>query len=99
LRDWGIQPAGNKIFRDHHRYTESDAHEIETEARNAGADALICTEKDIFNLTDVRWKTFEVMYCRISLRIDREEDFWHAIMAAVESRPKSKKSTPGNGRV
>jgi tetraacyldisaccharide 4'-kinase len=95
LRDWGIQLAGSKFFRDHHRYTQENVREIEAEARTAGADALLCTEKDVFNLTGVRAQSLDVMFCRISLRIESEEDFWRAVMAAVESpaRPRSKRAT------
>ena len=94
LCDWGIHLAGSKFFRDHHRYTQEDFREIEIEARNAGADALLCTEKDAFNLAGVRPEALEVIFCRISLRIDREQDFWRALLAAAESRTYSQKATP-----
>ena len=86
LRDWGFEIAGHKFFPDHHRYTLKDAHAIETGARAAGANAILCTEKDIFNLGDVRMGSFEVSYCRISLRIEREDEFWGHIQASTESR-------------
>lgn len=94
LRDWGISVAGSKFFRDHHRYTQEDIREIETAAHEAGADALLCTEKDAFNLTGVGPEVLEVIFCRISLRIDREEDFWRAIIAAAESRLRSQEAKP-----
>jgi tetraacyldisaccharide 4'-kinase len=85
LRDWGFSLAGSKFFQDHHRYTQEDFREIETEARAAGANALLCTEKDAFNLTAVRTTALDVIFCRITLRIDREEDFWRTVMIKVES--------------
>jgi tetraacyldisaccharide 4'-kinase len=79
LRQWGLQFVGHKSFPDHHRYTPADAFAIESEARNSGADALICTEKDLFNLRHVHWNSSPVYFCRISLQIDRGEEFWAAI--------------------
>jgi tetraacyldisaccharide 4'-kinase len=85
LRDWGFQITGHSFFRDHHRYTQQDIAAIETEARNSGAEAVICTEKDVFNLGDVHWNELAPLYCRISLAVDREEEFWGAILARAES--------------
>ncbi|MGD0962886.1 MAG: tetraacyldisaccharide 4'-kinase [Candidatus Acidiferrales bacterium] len=85
LRDWGFEIVGHRFFRDHHRYTQQDATAIETEARKRGADALLCTEKDVFNLNGVLWNDLGVLYCRMSLVVDREEEFWRAIIAKSES--------------
>ena len=89
LRAWGLDIVGHKSFPDHHRYTPQDAREIENEARVAGASALLCTEKDIFNLAGVRMESFSVSCCRISLRIDRDEEFWRLILSIAGSRAKS----------
>jgi tetraacyldisaccharide 4'-kinase len=85
LREWGFEIVGHAFFRDHHRYTQQDALAIEAEARKLGAEALICTEKDVFNLNGVRWNVPCVLYCRISLVVDREEEFWRAILAKAGS--------------
>ena len=86
LRDWGLRIAGHKFFRDHHRYTQQDAQEIQEEARNAGATGVICTEKDIFNLRGTRWQSSGVFYSRVSMCIEREEEFWRVIIAKSKSR-------------
>jgi tetraacyldisaccharide 4'-kinase len=89
LREWGFEVAGHKFFPDHHLYTQRDALLIESEARRTAAETLICTEKDFFNLRgsrgDVRWEDLPVFYCRISMRIDRPEQFWSAILACLQS--------------
>ena len=85
LREWGFQITGHIFFPDHHRYTPGDARAIESAARKAGAHALICTEKDIFNLAGAGMLTFDVFYCRISMRIDLEEEFWRTITTVAES--------------
>jgi tetraacyldisaccharide 4'-kinase len=86
LGDWGLQVVGRKFFADHHRYTQQDARAIEREAREAGAGAAICTEKDIHNLSGVDWPSFSVLYCRISLHIEHADRFWRVMMAALDSR-------------
>jgi tetraacyldisaccharide 4'-kinase len=86
LRGWGLQIVGRKFFADHHRYTQQDARAIEREAREAGAEAAICTEKDIHNLRGVDWPSFSVLYCRISLQVEHADQFWRVMMAALASR-------------
>ncbi len=85
LHDWGFQLVGHAFFRDHHRYTQQDASAIEGEARRLGAEALICTEKDAFNLDGVRCNELPALYCRISLGIADEEEFWRTIVAKSKS--------------
>lgn len=85
LRDWGFQIVGHKFFPDHHRYSLSDITAIEKEARKAGATSLICTEKDSFNLRGTV-TSLELCVCSITLHIDREEDFWSAVMKKAQSR-------------
>ncbi len=87
LRAWGFPLMGHKYFRDHHRYTQADVQDIAKEAEALGADRLICTEKDLFNLSGVRWApTSNVFYCSISMRIDRESEFWAAVEAVVNRK-------------
>jgi tetraacyldisaccharide 4'-kinase len=85
LREWGFQIVAERFFPDHHRYTPEDVQVIETEARKFGADALICTEKDTFNLASAQFRSFGVSFCRITLQIDRPEDFWQTITSAIRS--------------
>lgn len=85
LRKWGFQIAGHKFFRDHHRYTQQDISRVKEAARSAGAEALICTEKDTYNLRGVRDNLLDVFYCRISMHVDREDEFWREIMSRAEA--------------
>jgi tetraacyldisaccharide 4'-kinase len=84
LRAWKFPIVGYKFFRDHHRYTQADVQAIEREAQAVGARSILCTEKDLFNLSGVRWgPASDVHFCRISMHIDREEEFWAAVEAEV----------------
>jgi tetraacyldisaccharide 4'-kinase len=84
LRGWGFQIVGQRGFADHHVYTARDAAEIEKSAANCGADALLCTEKDVWNLRNVQFAALPVYCCRISL--DLPEAFWNAVEETVRRR-------------
>ncbi|HVP44214.1 MAG TPA: tetraacyldisaccharide 4'-kinase [Terriglobales bacterium] len=46
----GIEPAGEAVFRDHHRYTKDDVHELLHLAQKCDAGGFVTTEKDAVNL-------------------------------------------------
>ncbi|HEY6465172.1 MAG TPA: tetraacyldisaccharide 4'-kinase [Candidatus Acidoferrales bacterium] len=79
LREWGFHICGPRLFRDHHRYTQQELDELGKQARAAGADGLLCTEKDRFNLNAVKSLPMETAYCRISMQVDKAKDFWRKI--------------------
>jgi tetraacyldisaccharide 4'-kinase len=91
LRDWGFQVAGHRFFPDHHHYTQRDAEELEQAAHAAGASSVICTEKDLSKLSKIHWRTSDLFVCRISLHIEREDDFWRAVMTKAEARSVAKR--------
>jgi tetraacyldisaccharide 4'-kinase len=86
LQRWNLQAVGHKFYRDHHRFTQSEFDALAREARVAGAEALICTEKDAFNLAGVRTDAMDVFYCVISLCVERGEEFWRSVMAVAEQK-------------
>lgn len=83
LRRWGFSVAGERRFRDHHRYSSAEVAALEQAADLAGADAMICTEKDVFNLRDAAPGRLPVYACRIRLAIADASGFWSAILSAV----------------
>jgi tetraacyldisaccharide 4'-kinase len=50
LESAGMRIAARVAFPDHHRYTTSDLERLATAARQAGAEALLTTEKDLVRL-------------------------------------------------
>jgi tetraacyldisaccharide 4'-kinase len=86
LQRWNFQVADRKFYRDHHRYTQGEFDALAQEARAAGADALICTEKDAFNLAGVRTDAIDVFYCVISLCVERGDDFWRSVTALAQQQ-------------
>jgi tetraacyldisaccharide 4'-kinase len=91
LREWGFQVAGFNNFPDHHRFTTEDIRAIEAQAREAGADAAICTEKDIFNLSGVQWSGIDLYYCRIWMHVAYEDEFWRTVLSVADSRKRRSK--------
>jgi tetraacyldisaccharide 4'-kinase len=85
LRRWGFQLVGERSFADHHVYDAREMNDLELAAAGCGADALICTEKDVWNLRHVQATAMPVYCCRISLELPVEE-FRDAITHAVSRR-------------
>jgi tetraacyldisaccharide 4'-kinase len=83
LRRWDFSVAGAQSFPDHHRYSAADAAQLDRAAAAAGADALICTEKDVFNLRDAMPKSLPVYACRIQLAFSDADGFWRAVLSAI----------------
>jgi tetraacyldisaccharide 4'-kinase len=81
LRYWGFQVAQQRSFADHHEYTAREAIELELATSNCGADALLCTEKDVWNLRNVQFTALPAYCCRISF--DLPEGFWSAVNDAL----------------
>ena len=81
LRNWGFQVAQQRSFADHHVYTTREAVELEIAASNCGADALLCTEKDVWNLRNVQFTALPAYCCRISFELP--ESFWSAVTDTV----------------
>ena len=81
LRNWSFQLVGQRSFQDHHVYTTREASELEQAASNCGADALLCTEKDVWNLRGVQMNALPVYCCRISFELPAS--FWGAVNDAA----------------
>jgi tetraacyldisaccharide 4'-kinase len=85
LQRWGFHVVGERSFADHHVYAAQEVAELELSAASCGADALLCTEKDVWNLRHVQFTGVPVYCCRISLELPAEE-FRGAITDAVNGR-------------
>jgi tetraacyldisaccharide 4'-kinase len=81
---WGMDVAGHMAFRDHHRYTAADLAQIERRATAAGAEALMCTEKDSYNLGDARPRELPLYVCRIATRLADPARFWQTLYDILE---------------
>lgn len=79
LSRWGIQCLGSTFFKDHHRYIQPEVNQLENLAGAMGATALLCTEKDVFNLDRVTFQSLPVHFCRIDLEFPEENKFWETV--------------------
>jgi tetraacyldisaccharide 4'-kinase len=85
LRAWGFQVVGQRSFDDHHVYSVQEIAALEAEAAGCGADALLCTEKDVWNLRHVQFAGLPAYCCRISFQIS--EGFWEALSNVLLRSP------------
>lgn len=83
LREWGFQIVGQRAFPDHHRYSRAEVVALAAAAAASGAEGVVCTEKDVYNLNGLSWHLPNPIFCRIRLCIGREEGFWQALRAAI----------------
>jgi tetraacyldisaccharide 4'-kinase len=86
LRNWNFELAGHCEFPDHHRYDARDAHELEQAAQNAGAKALLTTEKDAQNLSGVDFSATPLFVATINLEISNEESFLALVHDKLSAR-------------
>jgi tetraacyldisaccharide 4'-kinase len=94
LRTWDLNIVGHKFFPDHHRYSDKDAQLVLRLASESGASALICTEKDLYNLHAIEHTELRTFYCSISMQIDNADDFWRTVLSTAASRLGSAQPKP-----
>lgn len=85
-RSWGMEVAGSRVFPDHHRYSQEDVQAIENSAIQAGAQILLCTDKDTYNLQGTRFQRLPLYVARVQMRIADEPGFWGALYEVIERR-------------
>jgi tetraacyldisaccharide 4'-kinase len=88
LNRWGVHVTGTESFPDHHKYSQTEADKLAAEAKKSGAVALICTEKDVFNLRKVSFSDMPVVFARIAMRLPTADAFWAAVLAKAKDRSK-----------
>jgi tetraacyldisaccharide 4'-kinase len=82
IRAWGFQVLEQRHFPDHHVYDAAEGAQLEQAASSCGADALLCTEKDVWNLRNVQFTRLPIYCCRIS--VDLPDSFWNALAGIVD---------------
>jgi tetraacyldisaccharide 4'-kinase len=75
LRRAGWTIARDMRFRDHHRYSRADVDAIAGAAREAGARAVLTTEKDLVRLLPFRPFPVTFAFAPLALRIEAAETF------------------------
>lgn len=91
LKKWTLEVAGHRSFRDHHHYTPGDIAALERQAQAAGAEGLICTEKDIYDLPAGLDARMPIAFCKTALEFNDEEGLWRTIVKRMEGQEPRKK--------
>jgi len=86
VKRWGMVVAGQKMFRDHHSYTARDVGMLEDHAQQAGAKALLTTEKDMQNLNGLHFSRVPLYCCRIALEIRDDKRLCAFLSEKLSSR-------------
>ncbi len=82
---WRNVIAGKAIFRDHHSYSANDFRRLEDQAKQAGARALLTTEKDSFRLGDLRFSSLPLYYPEIEMKLKDAPKFLAALKRKLET--------------
>lgn len=83
----GLDPVDRLAFDDHHRYRPRELRLLAQHLLEAGAEAILTTEKDMLNLCEECGPLLDPLplyWLRISVQIDREEEFLRAIVQRLE---------------
>jgi tetraacyldisaccharide-1-P 4'-kinase len=73
----GLEVTYRWVFGDHHSYHPTELQRVAEQARRAGADVLVTTEKDSVNLPQTAAeivRPFPLFWLRIGIEIEREEE-------------------------
>ena len=82
LERLGVAPVCWFEFADHHRYRAHEFRRLEHQFVALGADAMVTTEKDVINMHDDAPSPLPVYYLKVSMAIEREEEFLEAVARA-----------------
>ena len=89
LKRWGFRLAGEKSWRDHHRYSAEEIQALCSRAERWGAAALVTTEKDWMNFPKFapgRANGLPLLVCRIRAELAEPAEFEQTLMTALGER-------------
>lgn len=86
LRDAGVSPVGEIVFRDHHRYGQEDLDLLKSGQRERGADGFITTEKDAINLGPLLEQLQPHSVAGLRLILDNPAGMINTILARIAER-------------
>jgi tetraacyldisaccharide 4'-kinase len=85
LQKWDLPVVGKEAFADHHHYSDGEIHELLDAAHEAGARALITTEKDAQNMADVEPVEVPIYVAIIEMDFPQQDAFLDVIHRRVLS--------------
>ncbi len=89
LEKCALTVSGQKIFQDHHRYTQKDLDELIAAARDCDSDALTCTEKDLYNMPE-NWRgkfsQMPLIVPKVRIAVHEPEKFFGLLRECLQPR-------------
>ncbi len=83
LRETGAKLIYTRRFLDHYRFTEEDLSEVFDEAKLAGVDLLITTEKDAVRINSAQKLPIPCYYLRLEIEILRGADDFQDVVGKI----------------
>jgi tetraacyldisaccharide 4'-kinase len=83
LRSLNLEIVFSWSFADHHRYRPAELIRLSRRAADAGAEALVTTEKDVMNFcagAPALVAPLRLYWLRIAVEIDNEEEFLRCVL-------------------
>ena len=84
----GMNIVSESFFADHHAFTQEDLHRISHAAQEAGADAIVTTEKDSVRLEGLTHGDVPLYAARLEIQSDDEVRLKSLLLRTVSSRQK-----------
>jgi tetraacyldisaccharide 4'-kinase len=86
LGNWGLAISGQAIYPDHHRYSLRDISAIQQAGKQAGAKALVTTEKDAQNLSGLKFEEAPLYVAVIDVVVTPDADFRSVLDQTLAAR-------------
>ncbi|MEO6993533.1 MAG: tetraacyldisaccharide 4'-kinase [Lacunisphaera sp.] len=83
LRETGAKLIYTRRFLDHYRFTQEDLDGVFDEAKKAGVEMLITTEKDAVRIESVKKSAVPCYYLRLEIEILRGADDFHDLVGKI----------------
>lgn len=86
----GINIVSEDFFADHHAFTQDDLDRITRAAQDAGADAIITTEKDAVRLEGLNFGNIPTYAALLEIQSDEEVRLKSLLLRTVSTRQKER---------
>ena len=86
----GLNVVAQPTFADHHRYTLAEIQSVIVAAQQAGATAILTTEKDAANLPDELWQTalpLPVYAVQLRFQVVEAEALREFVLSRIQPQP------------
>jgi tetraacyldisaccharide 4'-kinase len=87
LESAGVKPAGRSVFPDHFDYPDQALARLAAEARAAGCDVLLTTEKDAVKIRERRALLSGLEACVLRIGLTLPAGFHERVRTAVQAGP------------